>query len=86
MSSIESTKNPLNIGKFMSLHQKWQFYLVGLACISLAIAGGVIWEWRIAEGNTWGLSVLTPTVYVLVIVFCSMLILYLIYKKGLPKQ
>ena len=86
MSSIESPKNPLNIGKSMSLNQKWQFYLVSLACILLAIAGGVIWERRIAEGVTWGFSVLTPIVYVSVVVFCSVLILYLIYRKGLPKQ
>ena len=70
----------------MSLDQKWQFSLVGLVCILLAITGGIIWELRIAEGNTWGFSVLTPTAYVSVIVFCSMVILYLIYKKGLPKQ
>ncbi|MHA2056937.1 MAG: hypothetical protein ACXACG_08695 [Candidatus Thorarchaeota archaeon] len=63
----------------MSLHRKWLFYLAGLVCIALAIAGGILYP-----PTSWG--ILTPILYVSVIVFCTTGILYLIYRKGFPGQ
>jgi hypothetical protein len=62
----------------MSLHRKWLFYLVGLVCIALAVAGGIMYP-----STPWG--IFTPILYVSIIVFFALGILRLIYLKGFPE-
>jgi hypothetical protein len=63
----------------MSLHRKWFFYLAGLVCIALAIAGGVLYP-----PTPWG--ILTPILYITVITLLTIGILRLIYLRGFPGQ
>ena len=65
--------------KTMSLHRKWLFYLIGLVCIILAVIGGIMYP-----PTPWG--IVTPILYVSIIIFSTAVLLRLIYVKGLPKQ
>jgi hypothetical protein len=62
----------------MSVHRKWFFVLAGLVCIVLALAGGILYP-----PTSWG--ILTPTLYVSVIVLFSLGILRLVYLRGFPE-
>ncbi|MGY5855876.1 MAG: hypothetical protein RTS72_04700 [Candidatus Thorarchaeota archaeon] len=63
----------------MSLHRKWLFYLAGLVCIALAIAGGIMYP-----PTPYG--IFTPILYVSVITLFVIGILRLIYQRGFPGQ
>jgi len=62
----------------MSLQRKWLFYLTGIVCIALAIAGGLQYP-----DTQWG--ILAPVSFVLVVSLGTIGLLRLIYLKGLPE-
>jgi cytochrome b subunit of formate dehydrogenase len=62
----------------MSLHRKWLFILAGLVCTVLAITGGIMYP-----PTPWG--ILTPILYVSVIVLFAIGILRLVYLRGFPE-
>ncbi|MFW9973738.1 MAG: hypothetical protein ACFFDQ_00535 [Candidatus Thorarchaeota archaeon] len=60
------------------MHRKWLFYLTGLVCIALAVAGGLLYP-----DTQWG--ILAPVSFVLVVSLVAIGLLRLIYLKGLPE-
>ena len=75
--SIESPKRLLDTVRIMSLHRKWLFYLAGLVCITLAIAGGILavlrkrWRWSLAGSIAAALSLIILGIPAVVLIAIS---------------
>ncbi|MFX1559433.1 MAG: hypothetical protein ACFFBL_02485 [Promethearchaeota archaeon] len=73
----------MDTDKFMPLHRKWLFIIVGLVCISLATLGGIMYQ-EILMDSPW--SIIGPILYTTLNVLCIVGILRLMYTKGLPER